>query len=93
MDSTKADPATEGSSTADLTATVTAVLAEMLNRAPDSIAAEDRFFEDLSFDSTSVLELLMRLENELDVEFDPETLDPSDLETVGALVRYAAEQL
>ncbi|WP_093171126.1 acyl carrier protein [Sinosporangium album] len=88
-----ADPSVGTSGTSDVIGVVIATLAEMQSRGPESISAEMRFFEDLSFDSTSVLELLMRLENELDVEFDPETLEPSDFETVRSLALYVEEQL
>lgn len=76
----------------DLHRTVVRSLAQMLSRDADSITAQTRFFEDLSFDSTSVLELLMQLETDLGVEFDAETLEPADFETVGALVAYVAKQ-
>jgi acyl carrier protein len=80
------------SDTLDLDAGVIRSLAHMLSRDPESITTEMRFFEDLSFDSTSVLELLMQLETDLGVEFDVETLEPTDFETVGALVAYVARQ-
>jgi acyl carrier protein len=64
----------------------------MLTREPESITPEMRFFEDLDFDSTSVLELLMQLETDLGVEFDAETLEPADFETVRSLVSYVAAQ-
>ncbi|TDB74912.1 acyl carrier protein [Micromonospora sp. KC723] len=79
--------------TSDTTAVVIGALAQMLGREPESISAQTRLFEDLSFDSTSVLELLIQLEAELGVEFDTETLEPTDFETVGALIAYVAAQV
>jgi acyl carrier protein len=67
-------------------------LAQMLNQDPVAITTSTRFFEDLSFDSTSVLELLMQLETDLGIEFDVETLEPADFDTVGALIAYVAKQ-
>lgn len=76
----------------DLTASVTGALAQMLGRDQASIDPQMRLFEDLAFDSTSVLELLMQLETELGVEFDAETLEPNDFETVASLVAYVAKE-
>ena len=67
-------------------------LAKMLDREPASVTPETRFFEDLGFDSTSILVLLMQVENELGIEFDPDELEPDDLETVGALIRLVRRQ-
>jgi acyl carrier protein len=72
---------------------VIGTLATMLNREPGSISPGTRFFDDLGFDSTSILVLLMQLENDLGVEFDPETLEPEDLETIGSLVEFVTRQL
>jgi acyl carrier protein len=85
------DSTSEQVITADHTGAVVAVLAQMLSRDADSITPKTRFFEDLAFDSTNVLELLMQLETELGVEFDAETLEPADFETVGSLVAYVDE--
>ncbi|GAA2868992.1 hypothetical protein Acy02nite_40770 [Actinoplanes cyaneus] len=76
----------------DVTATMIAALAQLLNRDAATIDANSRLFEDLGIDSTGVLELLMQLEAELDVEFDAETLEPNDFETVGALAAYVAKE-
>ncbi len=76
----------------DLTATLIAALSQLLNRDAATIDAGSRLFEDLGIDSTGVLELLMQLETELGVEFDAETLEPNDFETVGSLVAYVAKE-
>jgi acyl carrier protein len=68
-------------------------IAEMLNRDPASITRETRFFDDMGFDSTSILVLLMQIENKLGFEFDPDTLEPEDLETVGSLVGFVSRQI
>jgi len=84
--------APNGTLPADIDSAVIRSLAQMISRDPGSITTQTRFFEDLSFDSTSVLELLMQLETDLGVEFDVETLEPADFDTVGALVAYVARQ-
>ncbi|MEU8890061.1 acyl carrier protein [Streptomyces sp. NPDC048442] len=78
---------------ARITQTMITALAEMRGREASSLSADTRLFDDLGFDSTSVLELLMRLEDDLGFEFDPETLEPDDFETVGSLAAQAARQL
>jgi len=77
----------------DVITRIAGTLARMLDQEQTSFRPETRLFDDLDFDSTSVLELLMQLETDLGVEFDPETLDPSDFETVGALAGYITKQL
>lgn len=67
-------------------------LTTMLSHDAGTVSSDTRLFEDLAFDSTSVLELLMSLENELDLEFDPETLEPQDFATVRSLVEYIQKQ-
>lgn len=69
------------------------MLAEMVNREPGSISMDTRFFEDLGFDSTGILMLLMHIENHLGVEFDPDLLEPDHLETVGTLVEFIDRQM
>ncbi|MDW5329526.1 acyl carrier protein [Plantactinospora sp. KLBMP9567] len=77
---------------AKVTENLVDVLAEMVDREPGSISMETRFFEDMGFDSTSILVLLMHIENNLGVQFDPDLLEPDDLETVGALVDFINRQ-
>jgi acyl carrier protein len=64
-------------------------LTEVLKR--DVSGAEDtRLVEDLQMDSTSVLELLMALEDNLGFEVDPESLKMDDFKTIGTLADYVA---
>ncbi|MGW4892743.1 acyl carrier protein [Kitasatospora sp. NPDC004240] len=67
-------------------------LGEVLKRELDTADESPRLFDDLGLDSTSVLELLMRLEDELDVEFDTDSLEQRHFETVGTLADYVIEQ-
>jgi acyl carrier protein len=76
----------------DLTGVVVSALGQLLGRSPDTIDPQMRLFEDLAFDSTGVLELLMLLETELGIEFDAETLEPNDFETVSSLVAYVVKE-
>ncbi|MFI1357767.1 acyl carrier protein [Streptomyces sp. NPDC020898] len=77
----------------DIAAEVTGSLARMLGRAPETFSPTTRLVQDLDFDSTNVLELLMRVEADLGVEFDPDTFGPSAFETVDSLVGYVRRHL
>lgn len=84
------DLAAEG---ADLTTRIIGILAELLHRDLAGIDADTRLFEDLGFDSTGVLELLMQLEDHFAVEFDPFQIEPRDFETVASVVRFTETQI
>ncbi|MEV7066393.1 acyl carrier protein [Streptomyces collinus] len=67
---------------------VETALTEVLEREVSGLTADVRLFEDLHLDSTSVMEMLMSLEDSMDVAIDPETLDMDDFMTVGTLTAY-----
>jgi acyl carrier protein len=73
-----------------VSAIVTA-LEEVLRQELTDVTEQTRLFDDLSLDSTSVLGLLMALEDNLDMQVDPEGLEQSHLETIGALATFIAE--
>ena len=64
-------------------------LTEVLKRGVSG-AEDTRLVEDLQMDSTSVLELLMALEDNLGFEVDPESLKMDDFKTIGTLADYVA---
>lgn len=70
---------------------VRVALGEVLNRQIDSLAEETRLFEDLALDSTSVIELLMGLEDTMDIEIDADELEPEVFQTVGSLTDYVEQ--
>ncbi|WP_371482680.1 acyl carrier protein [Kitasatospora sp. NBC_00315] len=71
---------------------VEAALSEVLERAVGDLSEDARLFEDLHLDSTSVLELLMVLEDTVDISVDPEELDMDDFRSVGTLTDYVLSQ-
>lgn len=71
---------------------VAAALARVLKRDAETITESSRLFDDLGLDSTSVLELLLELEDELGTEFDADTLEQHHFETVGSLATYVHSQ-
>ncbi|MBD0675094.1 phosphopantetheine-binding protein [Kitasatospora sp. NPDC091335] len=71
---------------------VETALSEVLERAVTGLTEDARLFEDLHLDSTSVLELLMVLEDTVDISVDPEALDMDDFKSVGTLTDYVLSQ-
>jgi len=63
-------------------------LSEVLNREVPELREDSRLFEDLALDSTSVIELLMSLEDTVGLEIDPEDLGPEVFQTVASLADY-----
>jgi len=76
---------------AEIVEALTAAIAEVLGSVPDGLDENTRLSEDLGLDSTSVLSLLMALEDALDMQVDPDTLEQRHLETFGSLAGYIAE--
>ena len=63
-------------------------LSAVLNREFPELHEEARLFDDLALDSTSVIELLMSLEDTVGLQIDPEELGPEVFQTVATLVGY-----
>jgi acyl carrier protein len=68
------------------------VLGRVLRTELTDVGEGTRLMEDLNLDSTSVLELLLELEEELQIEIDVEDLDRTDFETVGTVADLVARQ-
>ncbi|GAA2742140.1 MULTISPECIES: acyl carrier protein [Kitasatospora] len=80
---------TDGTATDSTTvAALQAALTEVLKKDLPELTPETRLFGDLALDSTSVIELLMALEDTLGLVVDPDELTPDVFETVGALTAY-----
>ncbi|GAB1158725.1 MULTISPECIES: acyl carrier protein [Paenibacillus] len=81
--------------TALLLEEIKGALAEVLNMEADqAINLNTSLFDELHLDSTSVLELLMTLEDRIDgLEIDPDELEPDVFDTVGSLAAYIEKQL
>lgn len=72
---------------------IAAALRDVLGRELGDIGEGTRLFEDLAVDSTSVIELLMGLEDAIDLEVDADALDPEVFDTVGSLTDYVLANL
>jgi acyl carrier protein len=67
-------------------------LSIVLNREVTGLEPETRLFEDLAMDSTSIIELLMSLEDTMSLEIDPDELSADVFRTVGSLTGYLQDQ-
>lgn len=64
-------------------------LKEVLNISSEVNITPETTLESLNLDSTSILELLMLLEDNIDnLEINPEDLEPEYFETVGTVAKY-----
>jgi acyl carrier protein len=77
----------------EITTAITSALAEALQREVTNVTPDTRLFEDLHLDSTSVLTLLMAMEDALGIEADPEDLNMDDFRTVGTFADWVASSL
>ncbi|WP_330240995.1 acyl carrier protein [Streptomyces sp. NBC_00525] len=84
--------ASSGAEPDRITAHIIAALTQVLKRDLPEANGDTRLFDDLGLDSTSVLELLMAIEDELSLEFDTDTLEQHHFESVGSLAGYVVEQ-
>jgi len=73
---------------AELLEHVRLALAAVLNRDLPDLSEDARLFEDLGLDSTSVIELLMSLETSINLEIEPDSLEPEVFMTVRSLADY-----
>ena len=62
---------------------INAIITE--KRFSDTIAADMKLSEDLGFDSLSLVELIVDLEDRFDIEIDESDMDPSQLKTVAQI--------
>jgi acyl carrier protein len=85
MESTTTTPADP------VVAAIKHALSQVLGRDLADVTEQTRLFEDLALDSTSVLELLMAIEEDMAVEFDPDGLRQHHFKSVGSLSDYVRE--
>ncbi|MFI2549163.1 acyl carrier protein [Streptomyces rochei] len=77
----------------DVTAAMETALSKVLDRPVTELSGQTRLFDDLHLDSTTMLEMLMELEDSLGLEVDPEELEADDFETVDTFTDFALTQL
>jgi acyl carrier protein len=69
------------------------LLPEVLGRELDGVSEATTLMEALGMTSTTGLELILRLEENLELEISVEDLDREHFETVGSLADYVAANL
>ena len=65
---------------------IVAMIADQLNKDPQSITTETRLIEDLKADSLEVVEMIMELENNFDIRIPDDDLQK--LQTIQNIVGY-----
>jgi acyl carrier protein len=67
-----------------------AVLPHILRGEVADISESTRLMEDLGLSSTSTLELMLELEEDLEIQIDVEDIQQKDLASIGALADFIA---
>ncbi|GHJ48859.1 hypothetical protein Cs7R123_62010 [Catellatospora sp. TT07R-123] len=67
------------------------VVGKVLGQEIGPLSPDDRLLDGLNLDSTSMLEILMELEDTLGFEVDIDSLDPAVFETVGSFADYIVD--
>jgi len=74
----------------DVTEAVKRIVVEQLDRKPEEVTMEAKFIDDLGADSLDITELLMKLEEEYNIDIDDEA---NEIQTVGDAVKYIQSKL
>lgn len=69
---------------------MTTVLPHVLRGEHPDVSEGTRLMEDLGLTSTSTLELMLELEEDLEIQIDVEDIEPPDLASVGTLADFIA---
>ncbi|TLQ46306.1 acyl carrier protein [Streptomyces marianii] len=77
----------------DIVEQIRVALGSALGREIAELPENTSLFEDLAVDSSSVLDLLLTLEDSVGLEIDPEELEAEIFETVGTLSDYVESNL
>ena len=64
------------------------IACDLTGAIPESVNAESRFVEDLRADSLDMVEIVMKIEDELEIEIQDE--DVEGIKTVGQAIDYVA---
>jgi acyl carrier protein len=72
----------------DVVAALEAALTDVLEREVTGLTGEVRLFDDLHMDSTTMLEMLMALEDSIGLVVEPEDLDADDFLSVDTFTSF-----
>lgn len=76
----------------DIIAALRSGIAAVTGQSVGDLTEDTRLFDDLDLDSTSMLELLVEIEEALQVQLDPDEMEIVDLQTVGTLTDLLARR-
>ncbi|GAA3283566.1 MULTISPECIES: acyl carrier protein [Dactylosporangium] len=69
-------------------ATIVELLPQVIAADTGAVTEDAKLFDELGLDSTGVLDLMLKIEEELDVEFDTENLQLGHFESVRTLADF-----
>ncbi|MFF4016206.1 acyl carrier protein [Streptomyces sp. NPDC001843] len=72
---------------------ISAALGDVLDYDLPELTEDSRLFDELGLDSTGVFEMLMRLEESLDIEFDTDSLEMAHFASVRSLADFIASEM
>ncbi|MFI6206348.1 acyl carrier protein [Streptomyces sp. NPDC051041] len=72
---------------------ISSALGEVLDYDLPELTEDARLFDELGLDSTGVFEMLMRLEESLDIEFDTDSLEMAHFASVRSLADFIATEM
>lgn len=75
----------------DVLKALEAALTEVLDHPVTDLRGELRLFDDLHLDSTTMLEMLMALEDSIGLVVEPEDLDVDDFESVDTFIAFVLQ--
>ena len=67
------------------------IIAKLAGRKPEDLADDNRFLEDLGFDSLKSMEAISRISDEYD--FEPDLDEIMSLQTIGEVITYLQNKL
>lgn len=76
----------------DVATALEAALTEVLERPVSDLRGDVQLFDDLHLDSTTMLEMLMAMEDSIGLVVDPEELNVDDFESVDTFINYVLAQ-
>ena len=75
----------------EITETIQRISCDITGAIPETVNAESKFVEDLRADSLDMMEIVMKIEDEFDIEIQDE--DVENIKTVGQAIEYVAGML
>ena len=75
----------------EITETIQRISCDITGAIPEAVNAESKFVEDLRADSLDMIEIVMKVEDEFNIEIPDE--DVENIKTVGQAIDYVAGRL